>query len=173
MSFKKPLTLLILSLSLFSFSNCGSTKGDGESITFQENAPFTIENTTSQKTLAGTKEGGTSLRLTVPVSQVKEGVVFKDLYFRAQVVEATYNPVVKSQYLGFFTNGKKDFLMDSDPKQEAKNTPRKPFPFDLKEDEAVFSYTYQDKLCYYKITTIKKLPTMALPSQNPNGLNKL
>lgn len=175
MPFQKPLVMIILSVTLFSFSNCGSAKGDGKSMTFQKNPPFLIEGITAQKTVAGVKDAGTSIRLTVPVSQVKDGVTFKNLYYGNQMVEATTHPTIRTHYLGFFTTSKKDFIMDSDPKAEAQNTPRTPLPFDLKEGEAVFSYQYEGKIQYYKIPTIEELPTIYAPSQNPNsnsGLNK-
>lgn len=173
MSINKTFSILLLSLSFFSLSNCGNVKNGSKALAFQKNPPFVIEKVTAQKTIAGTKEGGTSSRLIVPVSQAKEGVVFKDLYFREQVVEAKYNHAIKSQYIGFFTTVKKDFIMDSDPVQEAKNTPRAPFPFTLNDGEAVISYEYQNKLAYYKISSIEELAPIALPSQNPNLNNGL
>lgn len=174
MPYQKSLIMLVLSLSLFSFSNCGSTKENGKSITFQQNPPFLIEGVTSQQTVAGVKDAGTSTRLTVPVSQVKDGVTFKNLYYGSQMVEAQTHPTIRSQYLGFFTTSKKDFIMDSDPKAEAQNTPRTPLPFNLKKGEAVFSYQYEGKLHYYKISAIEELPAIYAPSQNSKGgINKL
>lgn len=174
----KSIAIVILSLSLFSFSNCGSTKKNSESSTpglteetFQQNPPFTIEKATSQKWVAGTQDGGTGVKLEVFVSNVKEGVVFKDLYFRGKVTEAKTNPRTRVKYVGDFKNEKKDFVMDSDPVKEAQNTPREGFPFKLKDNEAVISYEYKGKPAYYKITNIEALALLAMPAQRPNGFD--
>jgi len=169
MPFQKPLVIMILSLALFSFSNCGSTKGASDAVTFQKNPPFTIGAVTAQKTIAGVKVGGTNTRLTVTVSQVKEGVQFKNLYYNGQMVEAATHPTKRTQYLGFFTSGKKDFIMDGDPRAESQNTPQTPLPFDLKESEAVFSYQYEGEVHYYKISVVEELPDIYAPSQNSKG----
>lgn len=171
MSLHKSISVIILSLSLFSFSNCGNAKANGDSITFQQNPPFVISDVTAQKWIAGTQEGGSGLKLDVPVSNVKEGVDFKDLYFRNQVVAAKSNPHTRVKYVGNFSNEKKDFVMDSDPINEIQNKPRVVFPFDIKSNEAIFSYEYQGKLSYYKIANIEELEPLALPSQNPNGID--
>ncbi|MFT5230679.1 MAG: hypothetical protein ACI825_000351 [Planctomycetota bacterium] len=171
MSFQKLISIFILALTLFSFCNCGNAKPDGESIQFQQNPPFLIEGVTAQKWMAGIQEGGTGTNLVVPVSHIKEGVVFKDLYFRDQVIEAKTDPSIRVRYNGYFKDEKKDFVMDSDYVTEAQNTPRTPFPFDLTVNEAVFSYAYQNKEFYYKITGVIDLEPLFLPSVNPNGID--
>ena len=170
-SFKSLFVIITLSLTLFSFSNCGNAKANDESITFQQNPPFIIAGVTAQKYTAGTKVGGSGVQLEVPVSNVKEGVVFKNLYYREQVVAAKTNPRIRVKYVATFKNAKKDFIMDSNSVKETQNTPRDVFPFNLKEAEAVFSYEYQGKISYFKIENIKELPPLALPSQNPNGVD--
>ena len=171
MSFQKSISIFILALTLFSFSNCGNAKPGVESIQFQQNPPLLIEGVNAQKWMAGIQEGGTGTNLFVPVLNIKEGVVFKDLYFRGQVIEAKTDPRVRVRYIGYFKDEKKDFVMDSDPVNEAQNKPRTPFPFDLKNDEAVFSYAYQNIVSYYKITGVIDLEPLALPSINPNGID--
>lgn len=171
MPFKKPFSILILSLSLFSFSNCGSTKESDESITFQENPPFLIEQVTSQKWIAGVKEGGSGTEMRANFSNIAQGVVFKDLYYRGQVTEIKTVFGKKGAYKASFKDEAKDFMMDSNPEIEAQNTPRKVFPFELKLFEAVISYQYQGSISYAKITDVLEKEALALPSQNPNGID--
>ncbi len=173
MSFQKPLILLILSLSLFSLSHCGSTKDSDEPITFQQNPPFLIGQVTSQKWVAGVKEGGSGTEMRANFSNIKQGVVFKEIYYRGQVAEISAIFGKKDVYKASFKDEVKDFMMDSDPQVEAQNTPRKVFPFELKLFEAVISYDYQGTLSYVKIKEVLEKELLALPSQNPNGINKL
>ncbi len=170
-SLKSLFAIITMSLTLLSFNSCGNAKANGESITFQQNPPFVIAGVTAQKYTAGTKEGGSGVLLEVPVSNVKEGVVFKNLYYREQVVAAKTNPRIRVKYVATFKDAKKDFVMDSNSVKETQNKPRDVFPFDLKVGEAVFSYEYQGKIYYYKIDDIKELQALALPSQNPNGID--
>ena len=169
MSINKTLSVLLLSLSFFSLSNCGNAKTGVESITFQKNPPFVIEQVTSQKWIAGVKEGGSGTNMKATISKIKQGVVFKNLYYRGQVTEIKNDLKKKGIYNAAFVDEKQDFMMDSDPKVEAQNTPRTVFPFELKLFEAVLSYEYQDTLYYVKITEVLEKEVMALPSSNSKG----
>ncbi|EDM45268.1 hypothetical protein SCB49_05662 [unidentified eubacterium SCB49] len=169
MSIQKPILFIILSIFTFSFSNCGNSKVNSKSIKFQQTPPFTVQNATSEKWMAGTKEGGSGVQLSLNVTDVKEGVELKDLYFRNKVVAAKTNAKSGTLYVGNYTDDKKDFVMHSDPKMEAKDTVKESFPFELTENEAVFSYTYQGTLLFYKITEIIEKEPLPFPTINQNG----
>ena len=61
--------------------------------------------------------------------------------------------------------------MDSNPEKEAQNTPPNPFPFNLKENEAVIRYKVNEDTKFFKVSEIAQRPTIAYPSANPNGID--
>ena len=69
---------------------------------------------------------------------------------------------------GFNERPKKDIIMDGNPINEAENTPAGEFPFDLKDNEAVVSYTHSGELRFTKVVGLEKKPELSYPSSNPN-----
>jgi len=84
------------------------------------------------------------------------------VYFRNQIVHLVREESAEnSVFTGSFTtsNLPHDYILHSDPKQEFGNKPPvtvSKLPFEIKENEAVVSYFYKDKLNYYKILELKE-----------------
>lgn len=150
-------------------TSCGPCKTKKDSLAFTQNTPFTIENTYSQKWVAGVKGGGSGLNLYVSINNISEGVIMKEFYFRDQItdVKASKNNL----FIGYYKNNENNMIMDSDSKKEAVNTPPVKSPFQLENNEAVLSYEFNNKTYYHKISSIEEKDVLAYPSSNPN--NKL
>ena len=64
-------------------------------------------------------------------------------------------------FVGIFiqTNLTNDLIVDMDPKKEFGNKPfiqTAKLPFELQKHEAIISYTYQNKVYYYKIEKLEE-----------------
>ncbi|MFC7356110.1 hypothetical protein ACFQO1_00295 [Jejudonia soesokkakensis] len=169
-SLKQTILVAILSCLFFSFSNCGGAQ-EVSGLPLEENPPFTIAEAAFQKWVAGTREGGSGIELYINISNVSEGVVFNDIYFRNKKTTLFTSPTIRSQYRASFTSAPSDRVMDLNPEKEAKNTPPVKFPFQLKDTEAVVSYTYKGNSEYFKITQLDEKEMIAYPGGNPNDEN--
>jgi len=160
-----------LSFLLFSFSNCGSSQGS-KGLSFESNPPFTISEIFSQKWVAGTQEGGSGINVHISFSELTEGVQIDQIYFRKKMIAAQQKPNMKSTYIGYFRNDMgRDVVMGDSPVKEATNTPPKDFPFDLKENEAVISYTMKGSMAYFRTSDIVEKPLIAYPSTKPKDID--
>ena len=75
-------------------------------------------------------------------------------------------------YIGYINDElNKDIIMDINPVNEAENIPTKPFPFQLKLNEAVISYIYKEEEYYFKVLYITEKKEIAYPQSNPNNEN--
>ena len=154
-----------------SFSNCGSSQ-TAKALSFVEAPPFSISEIFSQKWAAGVQEGGSGTNLHITFESISEDVSINEIYFRGKTISATQNPNLKLTYLAAFRNEMKpDVIMDRNPVNEAKNTPPEEFPFDLKDNEAVISFTHNGVMSYFKALNILEKPLIAYPSTNPNGID--
>lgn len=157
---------------LFSFYNCGSGNTTDSYLTLEQYPSFQIEDASYQQWVAGTPEGGSGVTVFINFSKIQEGVVFKELYFRNKQTEVVTSPAVRVQYVGYFKNEpKQDLIMDSNAINEVANTPPKKSPFQLLEDEAVISYTFENKTKYFKIENLERKELLAYPASNPKGDN--
>jgi len=66
-------------------------------------------------------------------------------------------------------NSQNDIVMDIDSMKEAKNTPSKAFPFELKMNEAVLEYMVSGEKKYFKIDNLPEKREIAYPQANPNN----
>lgn len=165
------LTFFGMTFLLVSFSNCGSSQA-GKAISFENTPPFTISEIYTQDWVAGVQEGGSGTNMHITFNEITEGIQIEQIYFRKKSVAAIQKPNLKSTYMGYFKNEpKRDIVMDENPVKESKNTPPDVFPFDLKVNEAVISYSSNGDSKYFRISNILEKPLIAYPSTNPNGRN--
>ena len=129
-----------------------------------ENPPFKTGDVVSEDWVSAEGERGTNLF--VPITEGKD-IELDSVYFRGNIVKL--EKIKRDSYLVFigkFKNNpqsERDFVMHSDPKKEAGNKPPLPqrkLPFELKESEAVVSFTEGEEEKYYKIENIKESPTV-------------
>ena len=164
-SLKFTRVLLGVSIVMLSFSNCGNSKTQVETYTFEQYPPFTIEEVYSQDWVAGVNGGGSGTNLHITFNKLIEGIVIKDIYFQKQTVKSKISTQYKYQYIGYFKNEmNRDIIMDINPINEAQNTPLKYFPFKLEDNEAVISYLYKEEIHYFMIVKIKRKPMLAYPT---------
>ena len=157
-----------LTFFIILFANCGGSKtGDG-TYTLEANPPFKIIDAYYQDWVAGIREGGSGTNVHISLGYFSEEVVVEKIYFRKKINEAHLSPQTRNQYVGYFKNDvQKDVIMDIDPVKEAHNTPQEPFPFDLKEDEAVIGYLHGTEMKYTKISDMRREKMLAYPSSRP------
>ncbi len=134
---------------------------------FEENPPFSINNATYQKWVAGTQEGGKGTNVTLEFEYIDSGVMLKDVFFDSQVTALSPLPNQQNTYMGYFTqNSNRNFVMDGDVVKEVVNTLPKKNNFDLEKNQAVISYLKEGKLHYVKLDELIELPLLAYPSTN-------
>ena len=164
-----------IALALITFlllANCGIRNTNTSSIVLELNPPFTIEEAAYQEWIAGTPQGGSGVTVFINFSNIQQGVVFKEIYFRDKNTEVVTSAAVRVQYVGYFKNEpKRDVVMDSNSINEAANTPPKKSPFQLYDDEAVISFEFNQELGYYKIENLEQKEILAYPASNPKGDN--
>ncbi len=162
------LSILGVSFILLGLSNCRGGKTDNDIYSFNQNPPFGILEVYSQDWIAGIKGGGSGTNLFIIITELKEKVEIKDIYFRNKIINAQKDHNNSLLYLGYFKKeNNRDIIMDSDPIKEAQNTPPKIFPFQLKENEAVISYLYEEELQFYKVSNIMEKDIIAYPETKP------
>lgn len=124
---------------------CASPK-EVATTTFEQPTSFTVKPVSFQEWYAGIKVGGTGINVFVPISDVKENVVFKDIYFRN-----LKGKLVKEEgkYVAVLKNPSTNYTFQK---------PEKPadYPFTLNDNECVLSYTENGQIKYYKITSLNE-----------------
>ena len=78
---KKAIYAIVFTCTLSSFFQCASPKV--ATTNFVQQTPFTIKPVVFQEWYAGIKVGGTGITVFVPVSNVNDGVVLNEVYFRS------------------------------------------------------------------------------------------
>ncbi|MCW8981839.1 hypothetical protein [Altibacter sp.] len=158
------LTLFPIAPGLYS---CKSTKKEASAYVLTQDPPFSILEAYSQPWTAGIPEGGSGIQLHITFETFTEDVVIQTFFFRNKKTNAQLSPQNRNKYVGYFTTMVRgDVIMDSDPLEEAKNSPPKAFPFDLKDDEAVIGYLRQGEVKYTLISEIEQKPMLAYPQSN-------
>ncbi len=167
-NFKKILLLFTVPFVLLSFSNCGSKKNMEQEITFEENPPFIIENSYYQNWVGGLQEVGRGVNLHVNFKSLEKDVVVMNFYFRDQVLETKFTKQAPKEYVASWRQDNTfEDIMDIDEMQEAQNTPRRSFLFDLKKDEAVIEYWFGGDRFFYKLSNIKEKQMLSYPGAKP------
>ncbi len=166
---KTTAAIVILTFLLFSFSNCGGAQNSETKMALVQNPPFKIAEAYTQNWVAGVKEGGSGTNVHLLFSNMDTGVTIQNIYFRNQILDAKNNKNEPNKYVGYLKNKmQSDVVMDADPMKEAKNTPSKPFPFQLSENEAVIEYLENGKKNYYKISNLLQKEMITYPGANPH-----
>lgn len=146
-------TGLVILLS-FAFFGCCASK-----VKAQNEAPFKVLETTYAN-WAGEQSDMvvTTLKITINNKEIQlDSVYFRNNSASLKRVDSIEN----SLFTGSFTTSKTqhDLILHADPKEEFGNKPpvtASKLPFEIKENEAVVSYFYKDKINYYKILEVSK-----------------
>ena len=159
-----------LSLVIIGFSNCGGAQPSQRNLTFEKNPPFKIKEVYYQKWVAGTKEGGSGMNVHLDFETIQPNVVIKNIYFQNNILEVKNSGITPMSYIAHLAvDSQNDIVMDIDPMKEAKNTPSKAFPFELKENEAVIEYVVAGEKKYFKIDDLAEKREIAYPQANPKN----
>lgn len=160
------LSLLFLSLGI---ESCGSGKFTNNQIKFEKNPPFTVGTVYFQKWVSGLKDGNSGLEVHLVFTAINPKTTITDIYFRNEVLKPQNLLNNQNEYVAHLSNdNKKDIIMDIDSVKEAANTPSQKFPFDLKENEAVVSYFFEDRINYFKLSNVQEKEQIAYPQSNSN-----
>ncbi len=170
-SLKKIISITILPLIMFSFSQCSSQKK------LQQDAPVKLQEVYCQGWVAGVKGGGAGMNIFIPVDAVlNKKVKLDSVYFRGKAARLETKPQNESLYIGRFMsndNKSRDLIMSSDSKNEYGNKmpviPAKT-PFELKDDECAVSYKDGNKTKYFKIENVIEKASIPYPSAPQNTL---
>jgi hypothetical protein len=152
---KKLVYILALGIFSLAFSCCGSNKINGEK-EFQKKPPFKIIEATYHSWVGG-QPGvkGIRVHLVIDNSELELDTV----YFRNMKVKLKKDiSSSKNLYVGtFILEKKKEFRLDIDPKKEYGNEAPDvtiKIPFKLESNEAVVSYSFNDRIEFYKISRV-------------------
>lgn len=150
---KKFISIAFITLLSFTFFGCGASK-----VKAQEH-PFKVLEATYAKTVVEqTDLVLTTLKITTNNKEIQlDSVYFRDHSALLKRVDSIENAI----FTGSFTTSTTphDYILHSDPKQEFGNKPPvmiSKLPIEIKENEAVVSYFYKDKINYYKILEVKE-----------------
>ena len=151
---KKFIGIGLITLLSITFFGCCASKAKA-----QNEHPFKVlEATYANSVGEQTDLVVTTLKITVNNKEIKlDSVYFRNHKAPLKRMESDENYV----FAGSFTtsNTPHDYILDSDPKQEFGNKPPvtvSKLPFEIKENEAIVSYFYKDKINYYKILEVKE-----------------
>ncbi len=161
----------ILILSIL-FSNCRGSKTEDSNDSFIKKPPFTVLEVSSQKWIAGIKDGGSGEILLVIFSNLKKEVTIKNAYYKnmeTNILKDPNNPFIYVIY--FNSKENKDLIMDSNIEKESANIPPRNFPFQLENNEVVISYLLKEKMYYYKYSNIIEKEVIAYPQTKPKSDN--
>ena len=168
---KKIISITILPLIMFSFSQCSSQKK------LQEKSPVQLKEVYCQSWVAGVRGGGAGLNIFIPIDAVSdEKIELDSVYFRGKSAKLETKPQSPSMFIGRFTsevNKKQDIIMSSDSRQEYGNKMPKvkeDIPFELKDDECIVSYKEGNKTKYFKIKNVIEKASIPYPSAPKNTL---
>lgn len=147
-------TGLVILLS-FAFFGCGASK-----VKAQNEHPFKVLSATyANSVVEQTDLVLTTLKITTNNKEIQlDSVYFRNNSASLKRVDSIEN----SLFIGSFTTSKTphDLILHADPKEEFGNKPpvtASKLPFEIKENEAVVSYFYKDKINYYQILEVKEI----------------
>ena len=155
---KRLLLIPILAIVTMSFIQCGSAQ-------FDKKAPVIITEAFYQDWVGG-RPGSKGTLVSVKLNNPDAKIIFDSIYFNNKAVKLQSNLIKNELTLkGNFvvTTKPNDIILHADPKKEFGNSPPKlaaKIPFELAENEAVISYTINDKKRYFKVENIKKTKTL-------------
>ncbi len=144
-------------LTSFLFMQCSSAQK------LQKEAAFQTDKAYYQKWVAGLKDGGSGINVFIPMASNPKKLKLDSLYFRGHKVTLNTKPNFPDLYIGrIITNANqpKDYSVDTSE-----------IPFDLKDNEAVVSYTENGTIKYFKIENLVEKQMEQYPSAPPRNLN--
>ena len=142
---KKAIYAIIFTCTLSSFFQCASPKI--ATTNFEQQTPFTVKSVVFQEWFAGIKVGGTGINIFVPVYNVNDNVILNEVYFRNLKGQLVKNG---NKYTSVLKNPSRNYTFQKAEKPAD-------YPFDLKDDECVISYTENGKLKYHKVIQINEV----------------
>ncbi|MGB6269770.1 MAG: hypothetical protein WBF67_12255 [Olleya sp.] len=128
----------------------------------QKEANFKTDQAYYQSWVAGIKGGGSGINVFIPVTSKLKDLKLDSLYFKGHKVALVTKPQNPNLFIGRIlaeANQKDDFLSES----------KQAIPFDLKENEAVISYTENGTTNYIKIENIVEKQAEQYPSAPPKN----
>lgn len=150
--------ILLLSINL----QCASVQK------IEKTSPMNISNTYFNTWISGIQGGGNGFDLYIEVEK-KDNIQLDYAYFKEKKIKLEYIPE-NHMYRGHYTYPpKKDLIMSDNPQEEYKNqlpTIEEKIPFDLKENEAIISYTNKGKQGFFRLENIKEKESQSYPRQN-------
>ncbi|RNC88210.1 MAG: hypothetical protein ED556_03230 [Winogradskyella sp.] len=135
----------------------------------EKNAPTSFKEIYIKNWVSGVKGGGSGINIFIEIDS-KE-LVLDSVFFRKKSVKLETKPSDPQLFIGRFmseVNSEETSLSITNSKDD-KNLS---FPFNLKDDECVVSYTQNGQIKYYKLTNIVEKPIDALPMSAPPNKNK-
>lgn len=154
--------LAIYAFMFIGLMTCKSTK-------IEKNPPFKVTGATYNHWVGG-QPGAKGIKVIISY-ETKADVTFDQIYFankegKIDVYKKDGKPYLIGHISTSTSNPGEDLILDIDSKKEVNNKlpqEEKKIPFELKENEAVISYTYKGKKSYYKVTNIKQTKTDFYP----------
>jgi hypothetical protein len=151
---KKIIGIGLITLLSITFFGCCASK-----VKAQNEHPFEVLEATYSNSVGEQPDMiVTTLKITTNNKEIQlDSVYFRNHKAPLKRVESDENSV----FIGSFTTSTTphDYILHSDPKQEFGNKPPvivSKLSFELKDNEAVVSYFYKDKINYYKILEVKQ-----------------
>ena len=152
----KTLKIFFIIAIVSNFTQCKTMK-------LTDNPPFEINGATYNNWVGG-QPGVSGMKVNIGVNTDKE-ITFNTMYFYKMSTKVEIKTVKGKKYVvGHFNTSTHDQDMLVEPNMEKKKKEHKEEKhFDLKENEAVISYTIGAKTKYYKVTNIKRTKTDFYP----------
>lgn len=145
---------------VFGLFQCASAK-------FEQDPPFKVKGATFNHYVGGMPGvSGTWVRINY---ETNTEIKFDSIYFQGRKTVAQLQTNKSKTYVsGHFNTStvrsKKDLILHRDGKKEYGNKPpTAKIPFELKENEAIISYSENGKTKYFKVENIKQTATDVYP----------
>lgn len=150
---KKFIGIGCITLLSITFFGCGASKVKAQEHPFKVLEATYADSAGEQPNLLVT-----TLKITINNKQIQlDSVYFRNHKAPLKHVESDENSLFKGSFIT--STIPHDYILHGDPKQEFGNKPPvtvSKLPFEIKNNEAVVSYFYKDKISYYKILEVKE-----------------
>lgn len=151
---KKFISIGLIILLSIAFLGCGTSK-----IKAQSEHPFKVLEATYVNSVGEQPDlVVTTLKITTNNKDIQlDSVYFRNHKAPLKLMDSTENTIFSGSFITSTTLH--DYILHSDPKQESGNKPPvtvSKLPFEIKDNEALVSYYYKDKINYYKILEVKE-----------------
>ncbi len=130
------------------------------SVHFEKTPPFSVKGATFNNYVGGLPGvSGTWVRI---YYEATTKIAFDSIFFKGRKTKIELQTIKNKTFAsGHFNtstvNSKEDLILHREGKKEYGNkAPEKKLPFELKENEAVISYTENGETKYYKVKNIKE-----------------